>query len=618
LRRKILIAVVVAVVALAGLAILVGSRAVRELSGARDALTASPMELTAADFADARDHLRGASRDLDGLAARVLGVIPVAGQNVAALDAATTNGISVLNAALDLRRTVDRLRGVGLMDGGRIRLKALHELRSALREQTRTLTALVGALEDHRSGWLVPPLWDEMTGLLRHGRRIQESAQSAGRVLEEADAMLGADAPRTYLIVLMNNAELRAAGGIPSGIGTITVSDGAFELGDFYYTPELSGTPPYERVRAPNDFKRRFGEYGADTRFWVNTTFSADIPDVAVVSARLFRAATGIKPDGVLFADPRGVAALMDRDATITVPESGRVLTREELPAYAYLDVYLEETTGRVADRHQALLEVGRLAFEEIVSGDFGRVDDMATAGAAFAGGHLRFVAFDRQERAALDAVGVTGDLERPDGDALLVTTWNSGGDKLDYWARRDIRHSCSIGEQAISAHCSTAVTIRNVIARGLPKTVANRPYGVMKTFVELLVPRQADLQDVFLSGEPVRYYLDHQDGHSAVGVYVRIPRREHIKVRVAYDLAVDGSYSLRVTPQPLAVDATLELALEVPSGWTVPGLIPDQGRFTYEGPLVRPLFVQAGPTARPGIPGLWDRLVAFWRQPVF
>jgi hypothetical protein len=618
LTRKILAALFLILLLLAGLALYVGSRAVKELSAARAALTASPTELTAGDISAAREHLQSASSELDGLPARVLSVIPVARQNLAALEAAAEDGIPVLDAAIELRRTVDGLGTTGLMDNGRVQLNSIDNLSAPLKAQIRSLTKLIESLETHRSGWLLPSLWDEINGLLRRARKIEASTRGARRVLAHADAMLGVPEARTYLVVLINNAELRAAGGIPSGLGTVRVSDGSFELGEFYYAPELRDDPPYERVPAPKDFRRRFGYYGADTRFWVNTTFSPDIPDVALVSARLFRAATGIDADGVLLADPRGVAALMDPGATITVPETGRALTPEQLPGYAYSSVYEDESIGRVADRHKALLEVGRLAFKQIVKGDIGGTGGITSAGLAFSGGHLRFVSFDASEEKILNAVGVTGDLAPPQGDNLLVTTWNSGGDKLDYWARRKIEHSCAIREDDESAGCSTVVTIRNVAPEGLSKTVANTPYGLMKSFVELYIPKKAKLEGVSLDGEPTRYWRGRQDGLAAVGVYVRIRQSQVVKVEVTYELPVDGRYSLRVIPQPLAVDARLQIGLQVPSNWGVRGLVPSGNRFIYDGPLNGPLHIEAERLIRPGIAGLWDRLVAFWREPVF
>ena len=43
--------------------------------------------------------------------------------------------------------------------------------------------------------------------------------------------MLGADGPRTYLMLFQNNAELRATGGIPGSFATITARNGKISLG---------------------------------------------------------------------------------------------------------------------------------------------------------------------------------------------------------------------------------------------------------------------------------------------------------------------------------------------------------------------------------------------------
>jgi hypothetical protein len=139
-----------------------------------------------------------------------------------------------------------------------------------------------------------------------------------------------------------------------------------------------------------------------------------------------------------------------------------------------------------------------------------------------------------------------------------------------------------------------------------------------MKTFVELYIPKKANLDAVFLDGEPTRHWRDRQDGHSAVGVYVRIPQRDTARVEVTYDLPIDDRYSLRAIPQPLAVDARLRITLEVPSRWVVRGLTSDGNRFKYDGALDRTLIVEAEAVDRPGVPGVWDRLVAFWREPLF
>ena len=53
--------------------------------------------------------------------------------------------------------------------------------------------------------------------------------------------MLGANGQtRTYLLVAQNNAELRSTGGLPGSMGTLTITDGKIEMGDFTATASLS------------------------------------------------------------------------------------------------------------------------------------------------------------------------------------------------------------------------------------------------------------------------------------------------------------------------------------------------------------------------------------------
>lgn len=49
--------------------------------------------------------------------------------------------------------------------------------------------------------------------------------------------VLAAEAPRTYLVLAQNNAELRATGGIPTAWATLTVDTGKISMSTF-------GDPP--------------------------------------------------------------------------------------------------------------------------------------------------------------------------------------------------------------------------------------------------------------------------------------------------------------------------------------------------------------------------------------
>ncbi|HYP23735.1 MAG TPA: DUF4012 domain-containing protein, partial [Actinomycetota bacterium] len=394
--------------------------------------------------------------------------------------------------------------------------------------------------------------------------------------------------------------------------------EGRLRLGRFEHTVALRGPRPYERVAAPSDFRRRFSQYDADTTVWTNTTFSPDVPDVALVAARAFRQATGEKVDGVVLIDPRGIAALMPDGSSVRIRRTGATVGPEGLADYTYSTVYAE-LGGAKESRRRALLRLGRKAFEAILDG--GALAARATverAGSAVAAGHIRIVSFDPDEQRVLDGLDASGDLDAAPVDSLLVAAHNFSADKLDYWARRSVSHSCAI-DDGDGARCTTSVTIENRAPAGLTRYVAGKPYGLLESLVEVYVPEAAEVEGVVLDGEPAEFLSDRQDGHDVVGVFVETARGDRHEVAVTYGLPLDGGYSLEVLPQPLAHDAQLRVAIDAPASWRVEG---DgergAGWLRYAGPLDRTMRFVAEPAGKTGLTAAWDALARFWREPLF
>lgn len=617
LRAKLLIACALILLAVGCLAVYLAVAVGNELYEARATLSGRATELDSDTLRDARRHLAEADRKLGGRAARLLSLVPFARQSVRAVEEVTEKTIPVVDAADALVRKLDAIRSLDVVESGKIRLDLVAQLRGDLVRQTAALEELVVAASEARSGWLPPPLWDALDDLARRASGYLDSARRGLDAVELMPPMLGRSGPRTYLVVLVNNAELRGAGGIPSAAGTITAVEGRMTLGRFHHTVDLRGPRPYERLPAPADFRRRFGFYGADTTFWTNTTFSPDVPDVALVAARAFARATGTRVDGVLVVDPRGMAALMPEDATVRVRGTGAVITRGELADYVFSGVYAD-LGGATEGRRRALLQLGQATFRSILDG--GALTATATvedAGRAVAGGHIRVVSFDPAEQRALDRVDASGDLGRTKGDSLLVAAQNFSADKLGYWVRRDISHSCTIEPR--NAACTASVTFTNEAPDGLTRYVAGKPYGVLEDLVEVYLPEDATLGPVRTDGRPVGE-ADRQDGHHVVGAFFELAPGTSRTLSVSYDLPLGPEgYSLEVLPQPLARDARLLIALDAPRTWAFSGEgETSDGTLRFEGALDRTVRVAARPRDRSGLPALWEAVVGFWEEPLF
>lgn len=596
------------------LAVAVGA----ELYEARSALAGPVGELDRETLRDARRHLAAADDRLDGLAATLLGGVPVAGHGVRAIEDVTEAMIPVVDAADALTRKLDAIRALRVIESGKIRTDLLEQLRGPLVRQTEALEDLTAAAAGGRSGWVPPPLWDALDDLERRASDYLLSARRGAEAVALMGPMLGGSGPRKYLVVLLNNAELRGAGGIPSAAGTLTAVEGRLTLGRFRHTVDLRGPRPYEKVAAPADFRRRFGFYGADTTFWTNTTFSPDVPDVALVAARAYRQVTGERVDGVVFVDPRGIAALMPEDAEVAVPRAGISVGRDELTDYTYSGVYAD-LGGATEPRRKALLRLGKGAFEAVLEG--GSLTGRATleeAGRAVAGGHVRVVSFEADEQRVLDRLDASGDLDGAQGDSLLVTAQNFSADKMDYWVRRTVMHTCAIHERR--AACTAHVTLDNRAPGGLSRYVAGKPYGAVESLVEAYVPEAAAVSGLWVDGDPAAEIApDRQDGHQVLGAFLEVRPGEQKTLAVSYDLPLDDRYSLEVLPQPLARDARLVVELDGPRDWTFQGEgEKSPGSLRFSGPLDRPLRFGARPYDRSGLSAAWEALVRFWNDPLF
>ena len=623
MKRRILLGLALLTVLLLVLLAYVALPARDDLQQARDILSGPLEELTDEKVSEAKASIDDALGRLRGIPARVLGLVPVAGNNLRAVEAVADRIPPVLDAGLRLKNEVEKLEKGGVFRQGRVRVDALAELRAPLEEEVDALGSLEQELNENRSGYLWPPMWDTFDDLLYEVTNLREDSEGLAGVLDSLGPMLGAGSKRrTYLTLLMNNAELRGAGGILTGIGTLTASNGRLETSGFTSVHALRTEKPH-KVPVPEDFER-FRLYGAnDTSLFLNTTYSPDVPDVALVAARMYERVTGIETEGAIAVDPRGVAALMPTDAELRVPGSKTTVSTDELAEFIYSDAY--EVFTDQQERRDAILEVGTKAFETILDADLDDQEDLQRVADAFKGGHLRVVSFDEDEQAALDAVEASGDFESGRLDSVHVAVQNRGGasgigSKMDYWTSRAVAHTCEMtAEEALE--CVTSVTITNDAPKGLPDYVTGGadPYGLIRAFVEVFVPATAEVTGVERDGDTTPLVVERQEDRTSLGMSTSIPRGGRTRIEAAYTLPLSDAYSLLATPQPLSSDAEIEVALRLPTDWTVrgPGRWEDD-IFRYEGTFDEPLSISAAPANRTGLPAFWESLKRFWSEPLF
>lgn len=616
--RRIWLAAAGLLVLLAVLAAWVAIPVSTRLNRAADVLTAPASELDAADLARVRDDLDAARSRLDGVAAKVLGILPVAGQNISAARSVTKAAIPAVDAAVSLRDAVDALVEADIVTGGQVDTAAIASVADELRRQSRALAEVEDAAGDSLGGWLLPPLWDRVASLSETAEDLAGTTADAADVLEQVPSILGEDTGRRYLVLLLNNAELRGAGGILSGVGTMRAIDGRVSLRRIYPREVLTTDPPVE-VPAPAAYERIYGDFDANTTLWVNVPYSPDLEETAKVAAALWEETVGQGVSGVVFVDPHGLSALLDPDTTLTIGEEGIEVTAAELPDFVFSDAYQQFASE--SERRLAILEAGADAFQAFLDAGAGGEEGFEELGRAISGGHLAFVSLRPEEQSAVAAV--TAETIEPQQVRVVSQNLGNGvdaGTKLDYWVERRIRQRCRVEEDG-AATCVTRVSFTNTVPDGLGTYVGGDPYGVLNSSVQLFLPQASDVHAVELDGEEPQWSKRRYGPATLVTLVATVPQGERSTVEVVYGVPArpDGEFLVELVPQALARDARLDVTVELPRGWQSQDLAErGDGVVGWKGDFRAPVTLAAWRPERTGLPALWERLEQFWEEPVF
>lgn len=616
--RRIWLSAAALLALLAVLAAWVAIPVASRLNSAADVLAAPASELDEDDLSRVREDLDAARARLDGVAAKILGILPVAGQNLSAARSVTKAAIPAVEAAVSLRDAVDTLVEADLVTGGQVDTAAIASVADELRRQADALAGVEEAADDSLGGWLLPPLWDRVASLATTAEDLASTTAEAADVLEQVPSILGEDTGRRYLVLLLNNAELRGAGGILSGVGTMRAIDGRLSLRKLYPREVLATDPPVE-VPAPAAYERIYGDFDANTTLWVNVPYSPDLEETAAVAAALWEESVGQGVSGVVFVDPHGLAALLDPATTLTIGDEGITVTAAELPDFVFSDAYQQFTSE--SQRRLAILEAGADAFQAFLDAGAGGEDGFEELGRAISGGHLAFVSLRPEEQAAVAAV--TGATIEPHQVRVVSQNLGNGvdaGTKLDYWVERRIRQRCRVEDDG-AATCVTRVSFANTVPDGLGTYVGGEPYGVLNSSVQLFLPQASDVHGVKLDGEEPEWSERRYGPATLVTLVSSVPQGERGSVEVVYGVPAraDGEFRVELVPQPLPRDARLDVVVELPRGWQSEDLTDrGDGVVGWTGDFRAPVTLTAWRPERTGLPALWERLEQFWEEPVF
>lgn len=247
--------------------------------------------------------------------------------------------------------------------------------------------------------------------------------------LESLPWLLGMDAERTYLLLVLNEDEVRAGGGFISGVGELRVSRGKLSgmtFTDSYRADDFSFPYP-----DPPEWLRSY--MGIDLLVFRDSNWSPDFPSAARQAVALYHPKHAVEVDGVVAVDQRAAQQLVDALGPLTVAGAAEPVTGASLLDYVYRTWAPEDGDLSGAWWAQRKAFMGKLAEAAMARLSSGDVDFKALAKAGLAmieQKHLLVYFYDEKLETFLRAQGWDAGLPDPVGDMVMIVESNVGYNK--------------------------------------------------------------------------------------------------------------------------------------------------------------------------------------------
>lgn len=488
----------IAVIFIAGF-IMAGIRAATSVSTLRTSATDLRNAVDAASDGDTEAATDGFTRAQAGFASVESGgsillsparLIPIAAQNMAVVEQVSSAGADLSAAAAELTSSVDydAIR----RDGGGVDLAVLESISGPVARADDALNAAGDTIDGLAREWLLPPLATRVDELDDKVTDYGGQTRVARIALDHAPALLGAGGERRYLVLLGNPAELRDLGGHLGNWAELTIADGAINLTEVGRPSELS--QPQLDAAVADDANVPESMVGLQpARYPQNWSGSLDFSLVAQMSSRLFTAATGRSVDGVLYADPHVVSALLAITGPVEAPGLGRTIGSGDVVGFLTKDQFADYGTDSEGD--DAVTEFIETVFERFQSST---LPGPRSIGDTFSplvhAGRLRMISFHDDDQPLLDLTGLSNTFDDTVTDYLAVVNRNANPSKIDAYLTRDNDYRVLWNPATGEVTATVTVTLRNTApATGLPDVVIGNgfgaPWGTNRTDLAVITP---------------------------------------------------------------------------------------------------------------------------------
>ncbi len=419
---------------------------------------------------------------------------------------------------------------------------------------------------------------EKKASALKQITSLRQEIVSLGPLLDSMPDAVGANGPKTYLVAIMNPAEMRASGGAPLSVAFVRFKDGKMSVPEKGQTSALTALNSefyWDRLTGKKD---PFALPAGEAERFVNTTFN---PSFAVSGEQMVRATPanfGHKTDGVIALDITAVGHLLDYTGPIKTQFYG-TLTGKNVAKKLVVKAYtFGSDDASVGVRHDVNDQLMTVMLSRLTDGG-GLIGKARALGQAIPGRHLQMYFRDpKLQKVVVDKdMGGTVPVRRT-GNLSAVYTQNGNGNKMDVFQQRTV-------SEVVRLRPDGSAVVRRTVHLENPTPPYDAPYPdrhrgydtrwATNLVINLMPPGatvtkqpQVDLAGTVGSGTD-------QDGHTYAKAAVVLPPDGSADLRWTYVVknaaVVKGDrmyFRDYVVPQAMLEVPTFELSVLAPKGW--------------------------------------------------
>lgn len=270
---------------------------------------------------------------------RAAEALPWAGANLAAVRT-VADQLAVVSddVATPLLEMTEELASSRLVEDHALDVDLVAAAREPLGVAQATLTQASAAIAAVPRAELIDQVGAGVDDLDRLLGEVDAAVSGMLDLTEVLPGMLGADGPRTILVMLQNNAELRSGGGITGSFAQLVAEDGSLALVRQADSSRFARTKE-PVVPLPDTTTALYGDIVG--RYVQNATTTPDFDLSARLAVTWWKGLTGVTPDVVVAVDPIVLRSLLAVTGPVTLA-GGEVLTPDGFVDQVMVRPYLE------------------------------------------------------------------------------------------------------------------------------------------------------------------------------------------------------------------------------------------------------------------------------------